>query len=105
MKAPALITYPARPIQGGRLEMAPPKRGLWYAEPKLKGWRALIHTPTATAGDIPFASQELDRILAFIAAVRADLIQQPAPGLFAGSASVAFSGLLQDFPTTFCTHL
>ena len=38
MKAPALITYPARPIQGGRLELAPPKRGLWYAEPKLNGW-------------------------------------------------------------------
>lgn len=48
MKAPELITYPARPIQGGRLELAPPKRGLWYAEPKLNGWRALVHTPTGT---------------------------------------------------------
>ena len=48
MTVPALITYPARPIQGGRLELAPPKRGLWYAEPKLNGWRALIHTPTGT---------------------------------------------------------
>ena len=48
MSAPALITYPARPIQGGRLELAPPKRGLWYAEPKLNGWRALIHTSTGT---------------------------------------------------------
>ena len=48
MNAPPLITYPARPIQGGRLELAPPKRGLWYAEPKLNGWRALIHTPTGT---------------------------------------------------------
>ena len=28
--------------------MSPPKRGLWYAEPKLNGWRALIHTPTGT---------------------------------------------------------
>jgi len=35
MNVPALITHPARPIQGGRLELAPPKRGLWYAEPKL----------------------------------------------------------------------
>ena len=43
-----LLTYPARPIQGGRLELAPPKRGLWFAEPKLNGWRALIHTPTGT---------------------------------------------------------
>ena len=42
------ITFPARPINGGRLELAPPKRGLWYAEPKLNGWRALIHTPTGT---------------------------------------------------------
>ena len=33
---------------GGRTELAPPKRGLWYAEPKLNGWRALIHTPTGT---------------------------------------------------------
>jgi len=45
---PPLNAYPARPIQGGRLELAPPKRGLWYAEPKLNGWRALIHTPTGT---------------------------------------------------------
>ena len=48
MNVPSLITYPARPIQGGRLELAPPKRGLWYAEPKLNGWRALVHTPTGT---------------------------------------------------------
>ena len=48
MNVPALVTYPTRPIQGGRLELAPPKRGLWYAEPKLNGWRALIHTPSGT---------------------------------------------------------
>jgi len=48
MNVPALITYPARPIQGGRLELAPPKRGVWFVEPKLNGWRALIHTPTGT---------------------------------------------------------
>jgi ATP-dependent DNA ligase len=48
MNVPALVTYPARPIQGGRLELAPPKRGLWYAEPKFNGWRALIHTPSGT---------------------------------------------------------
>jgi hypothetical protein len=28
--------------------LAPPKCGLWYAEPKLNGWRALIHTPSGT---------------------------------------------------------
>src|ERR1043165_157195 len=48
MNVPPLLTFPARPIQGGRLEWAPPKRGLWYAEPKLNGWRALIHTPSGT---------------------------------------------------------
>jgi ATP-dependent DNA ligase len=48
MTAPPLLTFPARPIQGGRLELAPPKRGVWFAEPKLNGWRALIHTPTGT---------------------------------------------------------
>ena len=48
MTTPPLLTYPARPIQGGRLELAPPKRGLWYAEPKLNGWRTLIHTPSST---------------------------------------------------------
>ena len=48
MSVTSLNTYPARPIQGGRLELAPPKRGLWYAEPKLNGWRALIHTPSGT---------------------------------------------------------
>jgi hypothetical protein len=48
MNVPALMTYPARPIQGGRLELSPPKRGLWYAEPKFNGWRALIHTPSGT---------------------------------------------------------
>jgi len=46
--APPLLTFPARPIQGGRLDLAPPKRGLWFAEPKLNGWRAIIHTPTGT---------------------------------------------------------
>ena len=48
MTSPPLLTFPARPIQGGRLELAPPKRGLWFAEPKLNGWRALIHTPSGT---------------------------------------------------------
>ena len=47
-KPPRLLTYPARPIQGGRLELAPPKRGLWFAEPKFNGWRALVHTPSGT---------------------------------------------------------
>ena len=28
--------------------MAPPKRGLWYSEPELNGWRVLIHTASGT---------------------------------------------------------
>ena len=36
-------TYPARPINGGKLELARPKRGEWYAEPKFNGWRTLVH--------------------------------------------------------------
>jgi hypothetical protein len=47
-QVPSLLTYPARPIQGGRLELAPPKRGLWFAEPKFNGWRALVHCPSGT---------------------------------------------------------
>src|SRR5438094_7236675 len=42
------ITFPARPINGGRLELAPPKRGLWFAEPKYNGWRVLAHAPSGT---------------------------------------------------------
>jgi len=47
-QVPPLLTYPARPIQGGRLELAPPKRGVWFAEPKFNGWRALVHCPSGT---------------------------------------------------------
>ena len=39
-------TYPARPINGGPLEWAPPKPGAWCYEPKYNGWRALVHAPT-----------------------------------------------------------
>ena len=43
---PSLISYPARPIQGGKLDRAPKKIGLWYAQPKYNGWRALVHCPS-----------------------------------------------------------
>jgi ATP-dependent DNA ligase len=39
-------SYPARPINGGPLERARPKAGQWTYEPKLNGWRALVHAPT-----------------------------------------------------------
>ena len=39
-------TFPARPIRGGKLELAPKKSGVWFAEPKFNGWRALVHTST-----------------------------------------------------------
>ena len=43
-----LITYPARPINGGNLLKARPKRGDWQYEPKYNGWRTLVHVPTGT---------------------------------------------------------
>lgn len=43
---PALITYPARPVNGGRLEAAPPKIGPWIGQPKVKDWRGIVHAPT-----------------------------------------------------------
>jgi len=39
-------TYPARPVNGGPLDKARPKRGRWIYEPKVNGWRAMVHTPT-----------------------------------------------------------
>lgn len=44
-----MLTYPARPVSGGRLELAPPKHGDWAVEPKYNGWRVLVHAPTGTA--------------------------------------------------------
>lgn len=45
---PALPTFPARPTDGGPLDLAPPKTGLWLYEPKINGWRVLVHAPTGT---------------------------------------------------------
>jgi hypothetical protein len=42
------LTYPARPLNGGPLELAPPKPGQWSYEPKYDGWRALVHAPTGS---------------------------------------------------------
>ena len=41
-------SYPARPLNGGALELAPPKPGQWFYEPKYNGWRALVHAPTGS---------------------------------------------------------
>ena len=43
-----LPTFPARPVNGGRLELARPKFGPWAFEPKVNGWRALYHRPSRT---------------------------------------------------------
>ncbi|HVM51285.1 MAG TPA: hypothetical protein VMU04_24860 [Candidatus Acidoferrum sp.] len=41
------ITYPARPLPGGRFGLlAKPRVHLWSA--KLNGWRTLVHVPTGT---------------------------------------------------------
>jgi ATP-dependent DNA ligase len=41
-------TYPARPINGGPLELAPRKPGRWEYEPKYNGWRMLVHALTGS---------------------------------------------------------
>lgn len=41
-----MITYPARPTNGGPIDQAVPKVGDWMYEPKYNGWRALVHVPT-----------------------------------------------------------
>lgn len=43
---PPLLSFPARPVNGGRLEDAPPKIGPWVYQPKIKDWRAVVHVPT-----------------------------------------------------------
>lgn len=45
---PPIVTFPARPINGGPLLNARPKRGSWAVEPKVNGWRALVHVPSGT---------------------------------------------------------
>lgn len=42
------ITYPARPVNGGPLDKALPKHGVWLYEPKYNGWRTLVHVPSGT---------------------------------------------------------
>jgi len=42
------LTYPARPINGGPLDQALQKTGVWCYEPKYNGWRALVHVPSRT---------------------------------------------------------
>lgn len=42
------LTYPARPVNGGPLDKAIPKSGVWEFEAKYNGWRAEIHTPSGT---------------------------------------------------------
>lgn len=46
MIEPTLLTYPARPVNGGHLRHALKKVGAWSYEPKYNGWRAELHVPT-----------------------------------------------------------
>jgi hypothetical protein len=41
------ITYPARPLNGGRFGLVP-KKPTYLWSPKFNGWRAVVHTPTGT---------------------------------------------------------
>jgi hypothetical protein len=42
-----LLTFPARPVNGGPLGKASPKFGEYACEPKANGWRALMHVRSA----------------------------------------------------------
>ncbi len=46
MLIPDLITYPARPVNGGHLDYALRTPDRKSYEPKYNGWRAIVHTPT-----------------------------------------------------------
>ncbi|HEX8312336.1 MAG TPA: hypothetical protein VF614_13530 [Chthoniobacteraceae bacterium] len=65
------LCYPARPIDGGRHELASPKVGTWYAEPKINGWRTLVHAPSGTMwnrhGKLLSIAGEFSRALAELA--------------------------------------
>jgi hypothetical protein len=48
---PEIIAPPwfaARPVNGGPLNLAQPKRGDWDYESKINGWRTWVHVPTGT---------------------------------------------------------
>lgn len=47
-KTPQLICYPPAPVNGGKLDTAPPKVGKWVWQPKVDGWRGVVHVPTRT---------------------------------------------------------
>tara|TARA_R110002167_G_scaffold35888_3_gene114255 strand:- start:378 stop:971 length:594 start_codon:yes stop_codon:yes gene_type:complete len=40
-----MISYPARPTNGGPPHLRRPIPGKWIAQPKYNGWRALVHIP------------------------------------------------------------
>jgi hypothetical protein len=42
------ICLPPAPINGGKLETAPPKVGNWAWQPKIDDWRGIVHTPSLT---------------------------------------------------------
>jgi hypothetical protein len=67
---PSLLTYPARPLNGGHLKNALPKVGEWFYEPKYNGWRAIVDVPTGTMwnrhGKLLTIAGEFSRALAIL---------------------------------------
>ena len=39
-------SFPAYPINGGRIEAAPKKIGTWIYQPKIDDWHGVVHVPT-----------------------------------------------------------
>jgi ATP-dependent DNA ligase len=72
--------FPARPINGGPLDRARPKPfpERWAYEPKVNGWRAVIHTPTATMfnrhGKLMSIAPEFSAVLGALRIAYMDLI-------------------------------
>jgi hypothetical protein len=60
------ITYPARPINGGRFGLIA-KKPTYLWSPKFNGWRAVVHTPTGTMfnrqGQELTITKEFDEVL------------------------------------------
>jgi ATP-dependent DNA ligase len=66
LKLSMIPSYPLRPTNGGPLHRARPKRGQWAYEPKVNGWRALVHAPTGKMWNRQGKRLSIEREFAFV---------------------------------------